>query len=297
MTCPRITNSVIAFKCCKLAYYYRISPHQASTSDCLVLGSPVCLRGICQDESGAVNSDQYCYSSTGSTCGTDSFCGLPGKRHGFNMLLAVIEGTTEVAVFFGGQTTGFREKQAELSRDVHVISFDSSSANAIKVPIDCEISSCPAPRRDAAAVMMKDGQSNGKLLIFGGMACPVASPGAEPGASCSNNPIKTFLDKNVNSKEAPTALNDLWYLALDGLDDACVKEGYCYTMLSWTKVDVPGAKPANRWGAGLVIDNSDNLFVTVSLCMVVCSSDFNVLQCEYVFFEATCIPLRHLVTL
>jgi hypothetical protein len=226
-----------------------------------VLVFPVCLRGICQDEFGAVNSDQYCYSSTGSTCGSDSFCGLPGKRHGFNMVRAVIEGTTEVLVFFGGQTTGFREKQAELSRDVHIISFDSTSANAIKVPIDCENSKCPTHRRDAAAVMMKDGQSNGKLLVFGGMACS----GAEPGASCSNNPIRTFLDKNVNAKEAPTALNDLWYLALDGLDDACVKEGYCYSILSWTKVDVPGAKPTNRWGAGLVIDNSDNLFVTVSL--------------------------------
>jgi len=222
---------------------------------------------MCQDEFGTVVEEDfvplYCYNAEDSSaCGAENSCGLPGKRHGYSMINAVIGGSTEVVMMFGGQKTGFHDEQAELTSDVHIISFGSVNANAIKVPIDCsDATMCPAPRRDAAAALMKDGLANGKLVVFGGMACP----GASPGESCSNNPIKVFLDNNVDAKAAPTALNDLWYLDLNLLDEDCVKEAWCYVQLTWVQIEVPGSKPTKRWGAGLVIDNLDNLFVTVCL--------------------------------
>jgi hypothetical protein len=204
----------------------------------------------------------YCYSAEdASACGASGSCGLPGKRHGYSMINVLIGGTQAVMIF-GGQKTGFHDEQAELTSDVHIISFGSANANSIKVPVDCSNATmCPIPRRDAAASLMKDGLANGKLLVFGGMACPDANAGT----SCSNNPVRTFLDNNVDAKTAPTALNDLWYLNLNLLDEDCVKQGWCSNQLTWVQIDVPGSKPMKRWGAGLVIDNLDNLFVTVRI--------------------------------
>ncbi len=116
---------------------------------------------------------------------------------------------------------------------------------------------CPAPRRDAAVVIMANsGGQNGRLLVFGGMAyCSQME-------SCSNSsPMLSYLERSSSSP--PTALNDLWYLDLTLIESDCLMYGSCSSILLWTLISVPGQQPAGRWGAGIVLDTTSMiLYIT-----------------------------------
>jgi hypothetical protein len=53
------------------------------------------------------------------------------------------------------------------------------------------------------------------------------------------------------------------YLDLSLLTLECARTAVCSTLLPWIQVDVPGgsSRPMQRWGAGLVLDTQDNLYV------------------------------------
>ena len=63
------------------------------------------------------------------------------------------------------------------------------------------------------------------------------------------------------SASSIVSYDDLWYLDLSLLDEACVINGLCSQSLRWTKVEVPGGKPMTGFGAGILLDRSDNLFI------------------------------------
>lgn len=221
-------------------------------------------------------------------------CGLPGPRHGFKMLNFLVEGQLPTVLMYGGETTNLdvskKGQYAFLTSDVHVISFGPAQATSLKIFANCppkyslyknlaggkdptkwcglsedgfsdSKTCCPVPRRDSSSAMFgNSATSNGKLIIYGGMACP--STGCE-----AASPVKQFLAESA-SPYAPISLNDLWYLDMSSIDSTCVKEGACsyetYASMMWVQVEVPGTKPASRWGAGLMIDTLDQLYLTVS---------------------------------
>ena len=106
----------------------------------------------------------------------------------------------------------------------------------------------------AVAIMGNSGGQNGRLLVFGGIGGASAS-----GAQSYQNGIKTYLDQSSTSRIK--VFDDLWYLELQDLDAKCVSTGSCSQSL-WKLVDVPGAKPQNGLGAGVLLDPSDNLYIT-----------------------------------
>mmetsp|Transcript_30252 Transcript_30252/g.47390 ORF Transcript_30252/g.47390 Transcript_30252/m.47390 type:complete len:902 (+) Transcript_30252:266-2971(+) len=116
--------------------------------------------------------------------------------------------------------------------------------------VDCGDSTaeCPIPRRDAAtAIIGNTGASNGKMLVFGGLTTNGASG------------IETYVDRT--SHDGLVAMSDLWYLDLGGITDSCVVQADCMMKLPWTKIEVLGTQPSPRWGAGILLDPSDNLYV------------------------------------
>ena len=228
------------------------------------------MRGIClgtaADTLGSPATDeygdtQYCYRTPdGSTtsCPTNYACSLPGPRHGHRALTFKLLGTMATYAIFGGETTDFAASASALSNDVFTLYFTATTVTWIRVWTSCHEEStylCPEPRRDmAVAIMGNSGGQNGRLLVFGGIGGASAS-----GAQSYQNGIKTYLDQSSTSRIK--VFDDLWYLELQDLDAECVSTGSCSQSL-WKLVDVPGAKPQNGLGAGVLLDPSDNLYIT-----------------------------------
>lgn len=243
-----------------------------------------CVRGFCQadyeiDEYTPKGSSLYeddgkvrnCFSnsdgSMDSSCMDDSgeyqgySCSLPGPLHGHTAEQVMLGGQVPIMLLLGGERTGFWAEEAELSMDVYGGAFVSGNMVIAKLRAvdlygtDCEFTDaigdlalCPEPRRDAAvAVMGNTGGSNGKLLMFGGMGV----------GTDTISPFRSYLEGGQVDLQA---FNDLWFLDLTDLTEECIKGGECEP-LPWEQVDVLGNKPRGRWGAGLMLDPSDNLYV------------------------------------
>ena len=244
-----------------------------------------CMRGICMGSAaetwGQVSKDnndevEYCYRD-GTTspyamteCGvsaddgtvTPGFeCSLPGPRHGHRALTFTVLGKLLVYAVFGGEATdlmpGSSEEVSILSNDVHVLRFVGRLSTWVRLWTTCDDGAvggeptCPEARRDpAVAVMGNSGGANGRLLVFGGM-----------GGSNYRHGMYYYLERS--SATANTKVfDDLWYLDLAELGSACVTEGSCSTQLVWHLVDVTGSRPRAGFGAGVILDPSDNLYIT-----------------------------------
>ncbi len=200
-------------------------------------------------------------------------CSTAGPRHGHSSLLFT-HGGIDFLLIFGGETSNLRAHFSALAADLHSLSFETGTATWVRHRLgyrdandsvhECTYpvtaianGQCPAPRRDAAVVIMsKSGGQNSRLLLFGGMT------------HCTNletcgtsSPMLSFLEKN--SRSPPTALNDLWFLDLTLIDSNCLMYGICSSVLVWTQILVAGQQPAGRWGAGILLDTvSSTLYIT-----------------------------------
>jgi len=233
-----------------------------------------CMRALCQGNT-VDNWDspelqwvsgtweiKYCFGDDNS-CGSNYDCALPGPRHGHKATSFLLGGSSNILLLFGGETTDLvANSEAWLSREIHAGFFNLDGVIFTKVPVadmygdlcvdwdSCDWSLCPCERRDASvAVMSNVGSNSGKLLVFGGLSTEGIT-----------SPALKFLNRESSSELV--ALNDLWYIDLNPLTEDCLREGYCDERLQWVKIDVPGQAPAGRWGAGMVLDASDNLYVT-----------------------------------
>jgi len=229
-----------------------------------------CRRGICQGivegtMVGELREDGtavYCYGD-GDGCSQGYTCGLPLERHGHTMGSFTMGGSSDVMLIVAGESTDLRPDAfpAILTRDVHAGFFSLSAVTFSKLWVagskgdacddgTCGSSNCPCARRDASiAVLGNVGSSNGKLLLFGGIT-----------AAGDTSPAWAYLTKSDASAVIP--LNDLWYLDLSSLTETCIKDGKCSSALPWTKIEVPGRAVPSRWGAGIVLDTAQNLYVT-----------------------------------
>jgi len=168
-------------------------------------------------------------------------------------------------LMFGGERTDIDAPVAQLSADVYAAQLTPTTGVFAKLPVsdafgsECsysvaapETSTCPVPRRDASIAMTDNkGVSNGRLIVFGGVTGIGAS---------FESPAMRYLRRSPNAGVKP--LNDLWYLDLSGLTEACLLEGACATVIPWRFIEVPGERPLARWGAAMTIDESGMLFVT-----------------------------------
>ena len=236
------------------------------------------MRGICQGtqnlEAPEFNDRDeivYCYAGQGpDQCSAPDYeCGLPGPRQGHKATTFIMDGSSTILLMFGGESTGFKAKSSEFSRELHAGYFNLDGVVFTHIQVqgqdeygyplgECTDATCPTARRDAAvAVRDNIGNSNGKLLVFGGMS-------GSAGASTS-----MLLTRFLLASLIP--LDDLWYIDLDPLYEDCLKEAFWCERLTWVKVDVPGKTPSPRWGAGMVLDTSDNLYIMVSVCRGCCA--------------------------
>ena len=67
--------------------------------------------------------------------------------------------------------------------------------------------------------------------------------------------VNNYLDSDDNSLYA---LSDLWFINLDQLDSdgdglSCLQKGICLRPIKWVEIQVPGARPLSRFGAGMSI--------------------------------------------
>lgn len=207
----------------------------------------------------------YCYGEDKS-CATDYECSLPGPRHGHASTSFILGGASNVLLLFGGETTDLPvtgNADATLSREVFAGYFSLRGVVFTRFLTQdawgelCEpgvaSDTCPAERRDAAVSVLDNvGSNNGKLLVFGGMT-----------STGKSSPMWTYLNRFTSSELV--SLDDLWYLDLNSLDEDCVKDAICWDtdILVWKKIDVPGQSPTTRWGAGMLLDSANNLYVTV----------------------------------
>jgi len=53
--------------------------------------------------------------------------------------------------------------------------------------------------------------------------------------------------------------------------------------LKWTLIDVPGAQPRGRWGAGMVLDPADNLYIIGGNTFDSVAREFRVLSDIFIF--------------
>ena len=146
-----------------------------------------------------------------------------------------------------------------LTMDVHISYFTAAFATWSKVLVGDKHGTactgdgvlCPQPRRDAAIKMMgNDASSNGRLLMFGGLAA---------GVTMTTSVGRAYLEGATQADIL--SLSDLWYLDMTPLSVACLSGSAACPQLQWVLIDVPGVKPMGRWGAGMVLDPSDNLYI------------------------------------
>jgi hypothetical protein len=237
------------------------------------------MRGICQGlvelvvgnsifvtnehEVNSRGETVFCYADA-DYCSEDFACSLPGPRHGHATTSFLLEGSSTILLHFGGETTDLYDELPMLSRDLYMGYFSLTGVVFTKAAVQdiygdlcvdfeqCEFSLCPCERRDAAiAVIDNSGSNNGRLLMFGGMSASYSS----------SSPLLQYLERSTSSDIV--SMDDLWYLDLEPVTQSCAQDGVC-ELLTWVKVDVPGQKPPGRWGAGLVADAFDNLFIMVS---------------------------------
>ena len=84
--------------------------------------------------------------------------------------------------------------------------------------------------------------------------------GCRGGAECEKSGIYHYLERMPN--EDLVLFNDLWYLDLNALGITCASTGQCGgTVLPWTQVNVAGSRPTRCFGAGIMIDASDRVFI------------------------------------
>jgi hypothetical protein len=240
-----------------------------------------CMRGICMGNvaalRGAVSYDgndqlEYCYRDgstspykfTMCTDEPDFSCSLPGPRHGHRAVTFTVLGELLTLAVFGGEATNLvppppgSTSLSRLSSDTHVLSFAGGLGMAtwVKLWTSCDDfvagrPACPAPRRDPAiAIMGNSGGENGRLLVFGGMG----------GANYRHGMYHYLQGSSATAR--PVVYNDLWYLDLAALDLDCVEFGTCSTVLVWNLIDVTGSRPRTGFGAGVLLDPSDNLYIT-----------------------------------
>jgi hypothetical protein len=189
---------------------------------------------------------------TVSTSETSDYrCSLPGPRHGHRAEKLTLLGKILMFAIFGGEASNFDAGSSVLTNDIHMLSFTATQVTWVKLWTSCDDANhgaeplCPEARRDSAvAVMGNQGGDNGRLLVYGGMGA---------------GGIKAYLEES--SASSIVSYDDLWYLDLSLLDEACAIDGLCSQSLRWTKVEVPGGKPMTGFGAGVLLDPSDNLFI------------------------------------
>jgi len=238
-----------------------------------------CMRGICMGNvaglRGVASYDangelEYCYRDVSTSsysftmCTTDYSCSLPGPRHGHRAVTFTVLGELLTHAVFGGEATDLvppppgSTSLSRLSSDTHVLSFAEGLGMAtwVRLWTSCDDlvagrPACPAPRRDPAiAVMGNSGGENGRLLVFGGMG----------GSSYSHGMYHYLQGSSATARTV--VYNDLWYLDLAALDLDCVELGTCSTVLVWNLIDVTGSRPRTGFGAGVLLDPSDNLYIT-----------------------------------
>ena len=275
---------------------------------CKPSASSKCLRALCQSRTGPAKPAagdatrrSYCYDDTVGdgdntyrydrqceAVGDSTYeCAAPGKRHGHSSVPVRIEGDTTMLLIVGGERDDWGENSESLTMDVHIAYFTAAFGTWAKVytidknGVECpsgawgsiEYKWCPQPRRDAAVKMMgNDASSNGRLLMFGGLAA-----GEGMTQSVGRAYLKGLSQANV------VGLNDLWYLDLAPIAIECVSGAKACTPLQWIKIDVPGEKPAGRWGPGMVLDLSDNLYIIGGSTFDSASQQFKVLNDIYIF--------------
>jgi len=190
-------------------------------------------------------------------------------------------------LILGGESKDWGVDAQSLTLDVHIAYFTAAFGTWARVytsgidhdekKVECtgatDTDVCPRPRRDAAVKMMgNDASKNGKLLMFGGLA-------AGPGMTKSVG--RAYLEGNTQADLVP--LSDLWYLDLEPLTIECVSGVQPCTMLNWIQVDVPGEKPMGRWGPGMVLDPSDNLYIIGGSTLDLIEKEFKVLSDIFIF--------------
>jgi len=258
-----------------------------------------CMRGMCMgstadtrglgttDESG---DTQYCYrlgtgmsactvttttvdETTGVKTDTtdptgDYTCSLPGVRHGHAALSFTVLGKMLAYAIFGGEASDLvpatTSATSILSNEVHTLHFTPTTVTWIKLWTSCDETGygtepvCPPKRRDAAlSIMGNNGGANGRLVVFGGMG------GASEDPSSSlyyKHGMKSYLDK-ITGITNVKVYDDLWYLDLADLDEACVAQALCTKSLRWHRVEVTGSRPGSGFGAGLLLDPTENLYI------------------------------------
>lgn len=155
-----------------------------------------CARALCQSTTGQAEKEsdsdrfKYCYDdrngdgvsefSYRQQCGADYFCAAPGKRYGHSTEKILVQGEATMLVMVGGESGDWGQDSQTLTMDVHLAYFTAAFATWSKVLVadkngnacgDADGILCPQPRRDSSIKMMgNDGSSNGRLLMFGGLA-------------------------------------------------------------------------------------------------------------------------------
>ena len=214
-------------------------------------------------------------------CGTNYFCAAPGRRHGHSTETVIIQGDTTMLMVIGGENGDWSEDAQTLTMDVHIASFSATFGTWAKVLTSDKFGSsctydgisCPKERRDAAVKKMSnDGSSNGRLLMFGGLAA---------GPTMTKSVGRAYLERATNMDLV--VLSDLWYLDLQPLTKTCLNGRSKCEALKWVLIDVPGEKPMGRWGAGMVLDPSDNLYIIGGNSFDSVTNDFIVLSDIFIF--------------
>lgn len=185
------------------------------------------------------------------------------------MIRISVQGQAECLVIFGGESGNFFSTGSpQLTNQVHIGSFSATALTFTRLPtsagtdgtpnVDASKAypdkywAAPAPRRDASvAIMGNTGSESGRLLVFGGFANQQTS---------KKSAVRDYLE---DADYGVYAFNDLWFLDLSALTVECARSAMCGTILNWHQVDVPGgsSRPTKRWGAGLILDPQDNLYV------------------------------------
>ena len=190
-------------------------------------------------------------------------------------------------VVVGGETASWTDDKQSLTMKVHIAQFTASFATwamiltADKEGRSCSSSEgdgvlCPQPRRDASVKMMSnDASGNGRLLMFGGL-------GAITAQGSTGSVGRAYLEGSSTS-DAVVALSDLWYLDMTPLTLDCVLGEEACEALQWTLVDVSAPLTPGRWGAGMVLDPSDNLYIIGGNTYDRTSKTFHVLSDIYIF--------------
>jgi hypothetical protein len=188
------------------------------------------------------------------------FCASPGKRHGHSSVALFLGGDT-ILMLVGGESGSWTEDTESLTMDVHAAYFKSLHATWAKLlttdrdgkPCKSDSTQCPQPRRDSSVGVIGNTQSNnGRLILYGGLGKGVTGKMI---TSVGRAYLSGQKDKDV------VALSDLWYLDLTPLTVECMRGANKCQPIKWILIDVPGVKPVGRWGAGVVLDPSDNLFI------------------------------------